>query len=225
MVLATEAWARSAPELGSKLRPLYSYIVLTEPLSKEQWSELGWEGREAIADKRNYLSFCRPTADGRILFGGGDAVYYGDIDADHDSSPVTFATLERTLAATFPQLATPRITHRWGGPVAFTGSFLPLFGTLPGGRVHYGVGYGGHGVAASHLGGKILRDLVLGRESEYSTLFLVNGKEPVFPFEPLTRLGMSLSRWSLRRQDRQLERRESGGATDPLLLRLMRKLG
>ena len=95
-----------------------------------------------------------------------------------------------------------RFTHAYGGCVAITGSFVPCFGRLDDGVV-YGYGYNGHGVAPSHTGGKILRDLVLRRESEYTSLFFVNGRERGFPPEPLRLIGARLTERLLERQDRR----------------------
>ena len=49
------------------------------------------------------------------------------------------------------------ITLVVSGPIDVSADHLPFFGTVPGkGRVHYGLGYSGHGVGPSWLGGQIL---------------------------------------------------------------------
>jgi glycine/D-amino acid oxidase-like deaminating enzyme len=226
VVLATNAWAHEAPAVGRRVRPLYTYVLLTEPLSDAQWERVGWAGCEGIEDKRNYVHYYRRTADGRILWGGTDALDHGGrIDPRLDASPHVRAALERTFHRTFPQLADVRFTHHWGGPIGITVTFVPLFGTSVGGRVHYGVGYNGHGVAPSHLGGKILRDKVLGRHSELLALPFVDAHEPTFPPEPLMSIGSALTRRALLRQDRRLDAGRREGMTDPPLLRILEKLG
>jgi glycine/D-amino acid oxidase-like deaminating enzyme len=105
--------------------------------------------------------------------------------------------------------------------VAITTSFVPLFGRLPGG-VAYGYGYNGHGVAPSHTGGKVLRDLVLGRDSEYTNLLFVNARERGFPPEPMRFVGAKLTERLLERQDRRFDAGKGKGEMDPLLLRMLR---
>ena len=57
--------------------PVYDYVLMTEPLSDAQWAEIGWRDRQGIGDLANQFHYYRPTgADGRILFGGYDAVYH-----------------------------------------------------------------------------------------------------------------------------------------------------
>jgi glycine/D-amino acid oxidase-like deaminating enzyme len=220
VVLATNAYSVQFPELRRWLIPLYSYIVLTEPLTEAQWASIGWQGRQGLEDKRTFIHYFRPTADGRILMGGEDAPYHykSSILPEHDRNARVFTILQRDLQAFFPQLQGVRFTHGWGGPVAVTSRFVPTFGTLAGGRVHYGFGYSGHGVAPTHLGGQILRDLVLGRESELTQLCFVRAKPIAFPEEPLRWVGVNLARRRLLRQDRKGKKK-----VDPWVVRLMMK--
>ncbi|MEK8174728.1 hypothetical protein NKH77_53825 [Streptomyces sp. M19] len=68
----------------------------------------------------------------------------------------------------------------------------PHFGSLSR-SILYGYGYCGNGIAATHTGGKVLRDLVLGKDSEYSRLLFVDDERrkqpPAFPPEPLLFVG------------------------------------
>ncbi|WP_346780103.1 FAD-dependent oxidoreductase [Pseudomonas sp. MPFS] len=70
MVLATNAYSRELPGpdgLRERQYPLWTYQVVTEPLSDEQWQEIGWRQREAFGDNRQMLHYFRPTTDGRIV--------------------------------------------------------------------------------------------------------------------------------------------------------------
>lgn len=222
VVLATNAYSVQFPEFRRAVVPLYSYIVLTEPLSDRQWASIGWQGRQGLEDKRTYIHYFRPTADGRILMGGEDAPYYygSSIGPEHDRNAKVFALLQRDLKAIYPQLEGVRCTHQWGGPVGVTARFVPTFGSLPGGRVHYGFGYCGHGVAPTHVGGQILRDLVLGQTSALTELCFVRSKALPFPPEPLRYLGMTLARRSLLAQDRKGKTKR-----EPWIVRMMRRRG
>jgi glycine/D-amino acid oxidase-like deaminating enzyme len=222
LVLATNAYSVQFPEFRRLLIPLYSYIVLTEPLSEGQWASLGWEGRHGLEDKRTYIHYFRPTADGRVLMGGEDAPYYygSAIGPEHDRNPRVFQRLQQDLRTIYPQLKDVRFTHQWGGPVAVTSRFVPTFGTLEGGRVHFGFGYSGHGVAPTHLGGQILRDLVLGQRSDLTELCFVPAKAIPFPSEPLRFLAVNLARRRLLVQDRKGKPK-----VDPWTVRMLMRIG
>jgi glycine/D-amino acid oxidase-like deaminating enzyme len=227
VVLATNAWAGALPMFRRRVVPLYTYVLLTEPLTDVQWAEVGWANREGVEDKRNFVHYYRATRDGRILWGGGDGLIYRDvaIQSARDRSDMVRGQLESTFRETFPQLADVKFAYHWGGPVGITTPFVPYFGSLEGGRVHYGHGYNGHGVAPSHTGGCILADRVLARDRGYGRLPFVDSREQAFPPATLTALGAALSRWGLRRQDAAMAAGRDAGAMDPFLLRMLRKLG
>jgi glycine/D-amino acid oxidase-like deaminating enzyme len=227
VVLATNAWASQTPWFSDKVVPLYTYIAMTEPLTDAQWDSVGWESSCGIEDKRNYVHYYRRTLDGRILWGGSDGVihYGGRIAPRHDRDERILARLTETFHRTFPQLTEVGFTHHWGGPVGMTVAFLPMFGTLMDGRLHYGLGYNGHGVAPSHTGGKVLADKLLARTSELTELCFVDSREARFPPEPLCWIGAELTRRSLLRQDARFDDNRGGGEMEPVLLRVMSKLG
>ncbi len=75
IVLAGEAWLTQLAPLHRQLVPLYSLIVLTEPLTDAQWAEIGWAGREVVASTRLSIDYLSRTEDGRVLFGGRGAPY------------------------------------------------------------------------------------------------------------------------------------------------------
>ncbi len=222
LVLATNAYSVQFPEFRRLLIPLYSYIVLTEPLNEGQWASVGWSGQQGLEDKRTYIHYFRPTADGRILMGGEDAPYYygSATGVRYDRNPHVFRLLQRDLQTIYPQLKGIRFTHQWGGPVAVTSRFVPTFGTLQGGRVHFGFGYSGHGVAPSHLGGQILCDLVLERQSPLTELCFVRATAIPFPGEPLRYLAVNLARRSLLAQDRKGKPK-----VDPWTVRMLMRIG
>jgi glycine/D-amino acid oxidase-like deaminating enzyme len=223
VVVATNAYQHAFPQFRSKVIPLWSYAMVSEPLSDEQLARVHWPGREGFEDKRNYITIGRPTADNRLLWAGRLAPYYfgNDMDLRHMRNPRVHGELREAFEQFFPAWRDVRFTHAYGGCVAITAGFLPLFGRLDGGIV-YGYGYNGHGVAPSHTGGKVLRDLVLGRDTEYTNLLFVNGRERGFPPEPLRLIGARLTEWLLERQDRRFDRGKGSGEMDPLLLRALR---
>ncbi len=98
--------------------PVYDYALMTEPLTPEQRAAIGWEGREGIGDSGNQFHYFRTTRDGRILWGGYDAIYHY---AQRDLRGVRRAPRDlrgprrATSSRTFPQLAGLRFTHAWGG--------------------------------------------------------------------------------------------------------------
>jgi glycine/D-amino acid oxidase-like deaminating enzyme len=220
VLLAANAYSSAFPELRRFVLPFYSYIILTRPLTAEEWARIGWAKRQGVEDRRTFLHYPRPTIDGRVLWGGRDAAYHPDGPRPaYDRDARIFARMEETFRWTFPQLHDVAIEHRWGGPIAVMARFIPASGWLAGTRIAYGFGYNGHGVGGSHLNGQVLRDLLLDRRTELTELAIVKKKPIAFPpaalRDPLVRSSVS----ALQRCDD-----EGRPAREPFILRALNRL-
>jgi glycine/D-amino acid oxidase-like deaminating enzyme len=209
VVLGTSAFPAPLRRIRRYVLPVWDYVLVTEPLSDSHWDTLGWRDRQGVTDSANRFHYYRPTADGRILWGGYDAVYYfgGRTDPALARRVGSHRLLARNFFHTFPQLEGLRFTHRWGGPIDSTSRFTPLFGTACSGRVAYAVGYTGLGVAASRFGAQIALDLLLGEEGERTRLGLVRDRPLPFPPEPLRWPLVRVTQHALARADRRQGRR------------------
>ncbi len=195
IVVAVNAAATGWRPVARHVTNFGSYVVLTEPVP-ELLEEVGWTGGEAVVDGRMFLHYFRTTPDGRVLMGSGSGPigFAGRVDARFTSDLPTVARAEQGLRRLLPGLAAARIERAWGGPIDVSADHLPFFGTVDGTSVHYGLGYSGHGVGPSWLGGQILASLALGRDDEWTTLPLASRTVPKLPPEPLKRLGGGLVR-------------------------------
>jgi glycine/D-amino acid oxidase-like deaminating enzyme len=220
VVLATNA----APPLLRRLRlmtvPVYDYALMTEPLSAEQRAAIGWAGREGISDRTNRFHYYRTTRDGRILWGGYDAIYhFGSRQrAAYEQRPATYETLATNFFTTFPQLEGLRFTHRWGGVIDTCTRFTAFHGTAYDGRVAYALGFTGLGVGATRFAAEVALDQLAGPETERTALRMVRERPLPFPPEPLRWAGIRATTWSLARADRSCGR-------ENLWLRAMDRLG
>jgi len=195
IVVAANAWMSGWRPARAHLTPFGSYVVLTEPVP-ELLAGIGWTGGEAIADARMFLHYFRTTEDGRVLMGSasGPIGRSGRIDARFFTDGPTAMRAERGLRRLLPALASARVERAWGGPIDVSSDQLPFFRTVPGARIHYGVGYSGNGVGPSWLGGQILASLVLGTDDEWARLPLAGRVPPRLPPEPVRHLGGALVR-------------------------------
>lgn len=220
VVLATNAYSyRIAPRLLRRYLPLYDYVLASEPLTAEQLARIGWRRRQAVVDGRTFFNYYRLTADNRILWGTSEAQYYPrQLVADScDHSERHYRQLEESFRRHFPQLPQLRFAFAWGGPIASTTRLTPFFGTWDGGRIAYGLGYTGLGIANSHLAGKILAHLTLNRPSRLLDLAIVRRSPWPYPPEPLRS-------WAVHIITRSLRRVDAGGKPN-CLLRLLDRLG
>ncbi len=143
-----------------------------------------------------FIHYFRTTADGRVVMGsgGGPIGRGGRVDDRFAYDREAAARAEAGLRGLLPALAGVRVERAWGGPIDVSADQLPFFGTVDGTRVHYGVGYSGHGVGPSWMGGKILASLALRRADEWSSSPLVRTPKASLPPEPFKRLGGAVIR-------------------------------
>lgn len=204
VVLATDAWSRElVPQTRKHYVTVYDYVLVTRPLSSVELASIGWKGREGVSDAGNHFHYFRLTSDDRILWGGYDAVrHHGDaLGEQFDRWPPTFDRLERHFRAFFPQLSDVEFTHRWGGPIAVTTRFTPVFGTAFGGRLHYALGYTGLGVGATRFAARVLSEQVLGVQSPLAELAYVRKRPFPFPPEPMRSIAVGLTQRAITKAD------------------------
>jgi glycine/D-amino acid oxidase-like deaminating enzyme len=207
VVLTLGSWAGAWRPFRRAFAVIADHMVVTEPIP-DLLEEIGWTTHVGIADGRELLYYLRRTDDGRIAIGGGAASVLpgGRIGRRATADPRVAEVSARGLLWLFPQLAGVRFTHAWGGPIDHTPSFLPLFRTLRPGNVHAGLGFSGHGLVQTRLGGRILASLVLGVDDGWSSMPVVGGGIGAVPPEPLRFPLVRAAVWGLRSGDRREER-------------------
>jgi glycine/D-amino acid oxidase-like deaminating enzyme len=220
VLLATSAYPPLVRSLRRYVAPVYDYALMTEPLTGAQQRSIGWEARQGVSDMGNQFHYYRPTRDGRILWGGYDAVYSygGDVGPHRDQHDASFARLSQHFFTTFPQLEGLRFSHRWGGAIDTCSRFSVFFGTAHRGRVAYALGYTGLGVGASRFGAAVALDLLDGRHTAAMQLTMVRRRPVPFPPEPLRSAVIQLTRNRLAAADRN-------GGRRGLWLRTLDRLG
>lgn len=208
LVLAGEAYLTRLPPLHRGAIPVYSLIVLSEPLSEEQWARIGWQGNECVASARYTIDYLSRTADGRILFGGRGAPYHfgSRIEDRFDLHRATHAMLRRQMVNWFPSLKGIRFTHAWGGPLGVSRDWMPTMSYDPETNIATARGYTGQGVATANLSGRVLTDLITGESSPLTTLPMVGHRSPRWEPEPIRWLGIRYVQRGLRRIDEKAER-------------------
>lgn len=211
VILATGAYSGAVRELRRAFVPVGSHIVLTEPLPEV--GRLDWSRGELFGDMRLMVHYAQVTTEGRIAFGrGGGAIgMAGRVSPRHFHNPRIVASVAADFRRWFPQLAAARVTHAWGGAVDRAPGHLPFAGALADGRIVYGLGYSGNGVAPSALLGRVLGRMALGISDEDTRSPLTHGPPGYLPPEPLRQLGGLIVRRAVERAEVAEEQRRPAG--------------
>ncbi len=157
------------PKLTSRVMPVSTQIIATEPLSPEQAQRL-LPTDTCVEDIRFILDYFRLSADNRLLFGGG-TVYGGADPKDIE------AKLRKNMHKVFPELQVTKVDYAWSGNFALSFSRVPQLGRLND-NTYFAHGYSGHGVTGSHTFGRILAEAISGDMSRFD----VFAKVPWIPF-------------------------------------------
>lgn len=175
-VLACDAFmGELVPDLGRMTMPVANYNVATEPLGEERIRALFPTGA-AVSDSKFVLNYYRPSADHRLIFGGGEKY---SPTPPRDVAGFVRPYLERV----FPQLEGVKIDYAWGGLVGVTMNRLPHFGRI--GNSFFAHGWSGHGVLLTTLAGELIADAMRGTAERFD-LFASLPNKP-FPGGPLLR--------------------------------------
>lgn len=187
VVLAGEGYLSQLDALHRQVLPLYSLIVLTEPLDADQLDAIRWNHRTVLQSTALTVDYLSRTRDGRILFGGRGAPYHfgSRIRHEYDRHEATHERLRALVREWFPQLGDIRFTHAWGGSVGVPRDFMPTMTYDRASGIASSRGYTGEGVAASNLGGRVLADQICGLDSDLVRLPMVGHRSRNWEPEPL----------------------------------------
>ncbi len=229
VVITTGAWAVRQPAFRNAVCPVVHSMVITEPVP-HLLEEIGWTGHTGLGDSRNVFYYARRTDDGRVAIGGGSVglVFDGRVSGASGrpvsralTSPAGSRIAAEGLLWMLPQLKDVRFTHAWTGLLDVTAAFLPFFVSSAEGNVHAGLGFSGHGLAPTKLGGKTLAALVLQTGEEWATLGMVGPPMSALPPEPLRWLATKALAAAITRNDLGRQRGRRGTVSGRLAERLL----
>jgi gamma-glutamylputrescine oxidase len=153
--------------IETRIMPVANYVAATAPLP-DPAALIPFD--RAVSDSRFVVNYYRLSADGRLIFGGGERYT--------PRPPADMAAFVRGhMERVFPQLRGAPIDHAWGGLVSVTLTRLPHLGRQ--GEVYYAHGYSGQGVLLSTLAGKLLVEAMAGETDRFDHLAAL--EPPPFP--------------------------------------------
>lgn len=186
VVDALEGYRPLLPRRKRDFLPLYSLMIVTEPIEPELLDEIGLKEGITFADFRNLIIYGQRTKDNRIAFGGRGAPYHfgSSIKSEYDTVEKIHNFLETELKQLFPQLGQVKITHKWGGALGVTRDWMASVRLDPVTKIGQAGGYVGDGVGTSNLAGRTMADLILGKNTSLTSLAFVNHRSPRWEIEP-----------------------------------------
>ena len=164
LVIATNAYTNMHElpgDLERRIVPATSSVIVTQAVPDEAYATI-LPGEELVTDTRHLVNYFRRVPGNRILFGGRGSM--NGLEKDH-----IYDGLLKQLRATFPVLGDVPVEFRWSGRVAVSLDDFPHVGSWAS-EGHFAMGYGGRGVALTHVLGRALADMVTGAKVEMGPL-------------------------------------------------------
>ncbi len=155
-------------QVASRVMPINNFIAATEPLGAEVQKVLAKD--IAVADTKFVINYFRLSADGRLLFGGGESYGYRfpeDIAAK----------VRKPMTEIFPHLRDVKIDYAWGGTLGITMRRMPYL-TRVAPNILSASGYSGHGVGTATHAGQLMALAIQGQAEGFDTMARV----PAVPF-------------------------------------------
>jgi gamma-glutamylputrescine oxidase len=170
VVLACNAYLGALePRVAGAIMPINNFIIATEPLGDEARALI--RNDACVQDTKFVIDYYRLSADGRLLFGGGES-YSPNLPKD------LAAFVRKPMLRVFPQLKDKRIDYAWSGSVAITLKRMPHFGRLEP-NIVFAHGYSGQGINIATLGGKLIAEAIAGQAGRFDIMARLD--TPKFP--------------------------------------------
>jgi glycine/D-amino acid oxidase-like deaminating enzyme len=209
VIRATEAYTHSIRSERNAITPVYTSMIVTDPIPDELWAQIGWAGREALLAEHPFLHL-QHTADHRITIGGDDnRVPYRFNSATTADGPPPEKVSEhyrRELIRLFPALRDVPVSQAWQGVFGTSRAWAPGVNLDRATGLGTAGGYVGEGVAVSNMAARTMADLVLERDTELTRLPWVGLRARRWEPEPLRYVGAQMI-WGMRTIGDQLERK------------------
>jgi len=217
--LATNAFAAGHKHIRRRVAAVCDRILMTAPLSDEQFERIGWQNRQGVYDTRTQLNYMRLTKDNRVLFGGRMGYYFGDnTDPAGDKVVDPFLGLAAAFFKTFPSLEDVKFTHAWSGPIALTTRMAVHYQRYFGDKMIYTGGYSGFGVTATRFGARIGLAILDNQDIPERNLEFATTNSGYIPPEPFRWIGAKITMYALDTIDAK------GGWRKPWI-RMVEKMG
>lgn len=165
LVMACNGYLGSLePRIAGNIMPINNFMIATEPLPPALLSRINRDNT-SISDSLFVINYWKLSADGRLLFGGGE---------NYSSRfPRNIKAFVRPyMLKIYPELAGIKIDYGWGGTLGITMNRMPDFGRI-GKRIFYAQGFSGHGVPTATMAGRLMADAIFGDTTRFDLMAAV----------------------------------------------------
>lgn len=158
LIIATNGYTGLYPmakDIAQRVVPVTSSVIATSAIDDALYERI-LPQEHLVTDTRHLVNYFRRIPGNRLLFGGRGSL-------SGKERPEIYSNLCKQLSCLYPELHGISLDYRWSGHVAVTLDDFPHVGHWQDDSV-FALGYGGRGVALSHLLGTTLAAMALGQD-------------------------------------------------------------
>ncbi len=162
VVIATNGYSsETIPKwLSGRYLPVQSNVIVTRPLSDAEIAAQGWHSTQMTHDTRQLLHYFRLMPNKRMLFG-----MRGGVGTGQTTHNAMRKVIRQHFDRMFPAWAQVETPHFWAGLLCMNMDLTPFVGPVPNQPgLFAALGYHGNGVAMGSYAGRLVADLVGGKD-------------------------------------------------------------
>ena len=186
VLIAANAWARTYGLLRDRVFALYTYGGLTPELDDAEVAKLGSLPQWGVIPAHMMGTTLRKFAGRRLLVRSGEGY-----EREHDDKYVR-ALLTKLFQRRFPNMASHRFEHVWGGALGMTNNGGLYFGRVRP-NVFVAAGCNGSGIVRGTINGHLLAEMACGGQSSLLADRLSLAPPNWIPPEPFRSIGARTS--------------------------------
>ncbi|MGB1257422.1 MAG: NAD(P)/FAD-dependent oxidoreductase [Thiolinea sp.] len=199
LLIATNGYTpdRWVDSLSSRIMPVSSNILVTEPISEELLQEQGWTSHQMSYTSQKLLNYFRLMPNGRMLLG-----LRGNVEQSPEAIEAVRGRARRRFEAMFPTWKNVETPYFWSGVLAMSRHLNPYIGPVPGMKGAYAsLAYHGNGVAMGSHSGRLVADLIAGTQKPEEIPLIMRQELPVFPLGKSRLWLLRMAYWAARAKD------------------------
>ncbi len=190
-----DKWVES---LSGRIMPVSSNILVTEPISEELLQEQGWISHQMSYTSQKLLNYFRLMPNRCILLG-----HRGNVEQSPEAIEAVRGRARRRFEEMFPAWKSVETSYFWSGVLAMSAHLNPYVGPVPEMKGAYAsLAYHGNGVAMGSHSGRLVADLIAGKNKPEDIPLIMRQALPVFPLGRSRLWLLRMAYWAAKLNDR-----------------------
>lgn len=184
--------------LSGRIMPVSSNILVTEPISEQLLREQGWTSHQMSYTSQKLLNYFRLMPNRRMLLG-----LRGNVEQSPQAIEAVRSRARRRFEEMFPAWKEVETPYFWSGVLAMSAHLNPYVGPVPEMEGAYAsLAYHGNGVAMGSHSGRMVADVIAGKNKPEDIPLIMRQALPAFPLGSSRLWLLRMAYWAAKLKDK-----------------------